>query len=220
MTRAERLQRLAGLYAIADDSAARPPLELVQAFVRGGAAVVQLRLKRLPARELLRVAREASVLCRSAGVLLFVNDRPDVAALAGADGVHLGQDDLSVADARATVGPEALIGQSTHSDAELDAALAAGADCIGFGPVFATSSKPGAVLPPPHGIDGLARAVRRAGRTPLIAIGGITLATAAQVAATGAACAAAIGELCNARDPEGRARELANALQRPRRSGD
>ena len=160
-----------GLYAIVDDSAARPPLELVSAYIRGGAAVVQLRLKRAGARELLSVAKAAVSLCDAAGVLLIVNDRPDVAKLAGAAGVHLGQDDLPVKDARAVFGPDALIGVSTHSDGELDAALAAGADYLGFGPVFATASKPGAALPPPHGVEGLARAVKRAGRVPVVAIG-------------------------------------------------
>ena len=209
-----RLARLRGLYAIVDASARRPPLELAAAFLRGGAAVVQLRLKDLGARELLGVAREAAAMCRQRGALLVVNDRPDVARAAGADGVHLGQEDLPVEAARAVLGDDALIGLSTHSDAEIDAALAAGADYLGFGPIFATRSKSGAPLPPPHGLAGLARAVQRAGVVPVVAIGGLTAATASGVAKSGAACAAAIGELCLSPDPQTAARAMAEAFAR------
>ncbi|MFL5310031.1 MAG: thiamine phosphate synthase, partial [Myxococcales bacterium] len=149
-----RLARLRGLYAIVDGSAARPPLDLVRAFLRGGAAVVQLRLKAMPARDLFELAREAVAVCRQRDALLLVNDRPDVARAAGADGVHLGQDDLPAAAAREVLGADALVGVSSHSDAEIDAAISAGADYLGFGPVFETGSKPGAPLPPPHGLAG------------------------------------------------------------------
>jgi len=198
-----------GVYAIADGSAGRPLLDLVGAFVRGGAVVVQLRVKDAGAGELLRLAREARRLCTTA--LLFINDRPDVARLAEADGVHLGQEDLSVPEARKIVGAQTIVGVSTHSDDEIDAAQ--DADYIGFGPVFATQNKPGAKLPPPHGIDGLRGAVQRS-RLPVVAIGGITSANAADVARTGARCAAAIGELCKARDPEAATRALAAAFGR------
>jgi len=198
------------VYAIVDGSATRPPLDLVGAFVRGGAAVVQLRLKEAGAGELLRVAREARKLC-AGRALLLVNDRPDVARLAEADGVHLGQEDLPWPAARAILGPGALIGLSTHSDAEIDAAQ--GADYIGFGPIFATGSKPGRPLPSPHGIGGLRRAVRRS-RVPLVAIGGITIERASEVAGAGARCVAAIAELCFAPDPELATREMAKAFAR------
>jgi thiamine-phosphate pyrophosphorylase len=198
-----------GVYAIVDGSAARPALELVAAFVQGGAAVVQLRLKNAGAGELLNIAREARKLC-SGRALLLINDRPDVARLAEADGVHLGQDDLPVEAARAILGSKALIGVSTHSEREIDSAQ--GADYIGFGPVFATQSKPGAPLPPPHGIDGLRRAVLRA-QVPVVAIGGITAKNAADVGRAGAQCAAAIAELCNAADPEKRTREMVEAFR-------
>ena len=200
----------AGLYAIVDGSAGRPPLDLVAAFVRGGASVVQLRLKTIGAGELLKVAREARKLCAGRSLLL-VNDRPDVARLAEADGVHLGQDDLPWQAARAILGPQALVGVSTHSDAEIDAAQ--GADYVGFGPIFPTASKPGARLPPPQGLDGLRRAIGRS-KAPVVAIGGITARTAAQVAEAGARCAAAIAELCNAPDPEAAARALAQEFAR------
>lgn len=197
-----------GVYAIVDGSAARPPLELVGAFVRGGAAVVQLRLKDTGAGELLRLARESRRLC-AGKALLIINDRPDLARLSEADGVHLGQEDLPIAAARAVVGPKALIGISTHSDQEIDAA--AGADYVGFGPIFATQSKSGAPLPPPHGVAGLRRAVKRA-RLPVVAIGGITVTTAKALSVTEVRCVAAIAELCNAPDPEKRTREMVEAF--------
>ena len=200
----------AGVYAIVDGSAARPPLELVGAFVRGGASVVQLRLKSAGAGELLKVAREARKLC-AGNALLLVNDRPDVARLAEADGVHLGQEDLPWQAARAILGPGALIGVSTHSDAEIDAAQ--GADYIGFGPIFPTRSKPGAHLPAPHGPDGLRRAVARS-RAPVVAIGGITASNVRDVVRAGARCAAAIAELCLPADPEAATREMVEAFRR------
>ncbi|TMA19911.1 MAG: thiamine phosphate synthase, partial [Deltaproteobacteria bacterium] len=166
-----------GVYAIADGSAGRPVLDLVSAFVRGGAAIVQLRLKDAGAGEFLLLAREARRLC-AGKTLFFINDRPDIARLAEADGLHLGQDDLPLAEARKIVGPDMIIGISTHSDSEIDAGQAA--DYIGFGPIFATSSKPGAPLPPPHGIDGLRKAVQRS-KVPVVAIGGITSKTARDV---------------------------------------
>jgi thiamine-phosphate pyrophosphorylase len=197
-----------GVYAIVDGSAGRPPLELVGAFVRGGAAVVQLRLKDIGAGEFLRVAREARKL--TAGkALLLINDRPDVAKLAEADGVHLGQDDLPVAAARALLGPKSLIGISAHSDEEIESAI--GADYIGFGPIFATRSKPGAPLPPPHGVEGLRRAVQRS-RVPVVAIGGIDVAAGRALSATGVRAIAAIAGLCNAPDPEQRTREMVEAF--------
>jgi thiamine-phosphate pyrophosphorylase len=127
--------------------------------------------------------------------------------------VHLGQEDVPVEAARAVVGPDALVGVSTHSDAEIDAAVAAGADYLGFGPVFATASKPGAPLPPPHGLEGLRRAVQRAAPVPVVAIGGLAAGSAAGVASSGARCLAAIGELCRAADPEEAARRLASAFE-------
>ena len=199
-----------GLYAIVDGSAARPPLDLVGAFVRGGAAVIQLRLKQVGAGELVRLGRQARNLC-AGKALLLINDRPDVARLAEADGVHLGQEDMPCEAARAILGPGALIGVSTHSDAEIDGGQSA--DYIGFGPVFATASKPGSSLPEPHGIEGLRRAVRRS-RVPVVAIGGITAANAQIVAEAGARCASAIAYLCNAEDPEGAARAMARAFAR------
>jgi len=211
--RADRPSRLHGLYAIVDESATRPPLDLVAAFLEGGAAVVQLRLKNAPTGDLFRLAVAAGTLCRTRGALLLVNDRPDVARAAGADGVHLGQEDLPVKAAREILGGDAIIGVSTHSDAEIDAAVRSGVDYVGFGPIFATRSKGASPLPTPHGIGGLRRAVERARPLPVVAIGGITAARIAEVAGAGAACAAAIAELCAALDPAARAREMSEAFR-------
>jgi thiamine-phosphate pyrophosphorylase len=210
--RSERLSRLSGIYAIVDGGSAIPPRDLVAAFVEGGAAVVQLRLKNAPAGDLFRLAVDSAHLCRRSGALLLVNDRPDVVRCAGVDGVHLGQDDLPLAAAREILGPDALIGISTHSDAEIDAGRASGADYLGFGPIFATRSKGASPLPPPHGIAGLRRAVQRAGPVPVVAIGGMTVANAPDVARAGARCAAAIAELCAAPDPAARTREMVRAF--------
>jgi thiamine-phosphate diphosphorylase len=209
-----RLARLRGIYAIVDESARREPLELVEALLRGGARVVQLRLKTLPVRDLLAVAQEAVAMCRKRDALLLVNDRADVARAAGADGVHLGQEDLPLAAARDVMGEDALVGLSAHSDAEIDAGLAGGADYLGFGPIFETHSKPGASLPPPHGVDGLARAIQRVRSVPLVAIGGITAETAPAIARAGAVCAAVIREIGHASDPAAATRALVEAFAR------
>jgi len=202
------LQQLKGLYAIADGSGKLPPLELIQAFLEAGAGVVQLRLKGAGAGELLQIARQAASLCRGRALFL-VNDRADVARLAGADGVHLGQGDLPVAAARAVLGEDALIGLSTHSDEEVARAREAQVDYVGFGPIFATATKQ-TPLPPPQGLERLRRAVQLAG-VPVVAIGGITAATAGPVRLAGASCAAAIGEICGL-DARHRARGFARAF--------
>jgi thiamine-phosphate diphosphorylase len=215
--RAARLQRLRGLYAIVDASSPQPPLSLVAAFVEGGAKVIQLRLKNVGAGPLLAIARAAATLCRESGTLLLINDRPDVAKLSGAGGVHLGQDDLPVAAARALLGPDAVIGLSTHFDDEVEQGCASGADYLGYGPIFATVTKSitdptGAPLPPPHGLLGLQRVCARA-TLPVVAIGGLSAGSAAGVAEAGAACAAAIGWLTAAgHDPAERARQFAAAF--------
>ena len=138
----------------------------------------------LGARETLELLRALVPLCRAAGTLLFANDRPDLAVLAGADGVHVGQSDLSVADVR-RFAPALKVGTSTHDPRELEAALAERPDYVAFGPVFATGSKRNAE--PVVGLDGLAYAVSRAREVgiPLVAIGGIDRDRAASVAGFG-----------------------------------
>jgi thiamine-phosphate pyrophosphorylase len=199
-----------GLYVVLDPSAcgARSALVVAEAALGGGCAMLQLRQKRGADRDRLALAREVRALAAKAGVPFVVNDRPDLARLAGADGLHLGQDDLSIADARTIVG-RMSIGRSCHSQAQLDAAHAEGADVLALGPIFATTSKddPDPVV----GLDGLRAAARGLDR-PLVAIGGIDLARAPDVAAAGASLGAVIGAVCKADDPFAAARALHRAL--------
>jgi thiamine-phosphate pyrophosphorylase len=198
------------LYAIVDPlETGRAPLDLAQAMLQGGARVLQLRLKAATSRELLAAAQELRVLTRDAGALLIVNDRPDVARAADADGVHLGQDDLPAAAARRLVGPRAIVGVSTHDVEQARAAAAAGADYLAVGPIFTTSTKPDALAA--RGIA-LVRAVRDAVTVPLVAIGGITPDTAAEVRAAGADAVAMIGALVRARDVAAAVRDALGRL--------
>jgi thiamine-phosphate pyrophosphorylase len=172
--------------------------DLAAALVGGGASLVQLRMKRASTRSLLAVAE---ALREMTAVPFVVNDRLDVALAVGADAVHLGQDDLPLAAARAALaraGRRLLIGVSTHTPAQAEAAARAGADYLGFGPVFPTVTKENP--DPVQGAAALAEAVRRAAPVPVVAIGGISVANVAEVRAAGAAAACAIGAVNNARD--------------------
>ncbi|HYG69727.1 MAG TPA: thiamine phosphate synthase, partial [Anaeromyxobacteraceae bacterium] len=175
-----RRARLAGLYAIVGgpDAVAR-----AGAALAGGARVVQVRVKDAPAGEILDVARRIVALARPAGALVLVNDRPDLALLSGADGVHVGDDDLPPAEARRLLGPDLLVGRTSRTLEEAEAALAAGADHVGFGPIFGTRSK--ALDVAPRGVEALRAACARL-PAPVVAIGGITEANVAEVAAAGA----------------------------------
>jgi thiamine-phosphate pyrophosphorylase len=208
---------LSPLYAIADPlDTGRDPVALAAALLRGGARLVQLRWPGASARELLAAALAIRPLARAAGALFLVNDRPDVAHAAEADGAHLGQDDLPVAAARRVLGSGRLIGVSTHDLAQARAAEAAGADYLGVGPVYATTTKPGALAP--RGLA-LVAAVRAAVRCPLVAIGGITPATAAAVREAGADAVAMIGALVRAPDPEAAVRDALARLAGSARGG-
>lgn len=167
--------------------------------------MIQLRGKTLSGGELVRVGRLLRRLTREAGALLIVNDRIDVALAVGADGVHLGQDDLPAGDARRLIGARRLLGLSASTVDEAVRADAAGADYIGFGPVFATSSKEDAR--PPAGLDALAEAVK-AVSVPIVAIGGIHADTVGAVLNTGAAGIAVIAAVVGAADVEEAARSL------------
>lgn len=208
--RAARLARLTGLYAIVGGA---DPLAQAAAALDGGARVVQLRLKDAPAGEVLEVARRLTALA-AGRALVILNDRADLAVLAGADGVHVGDEDLPVAEARAVVGPDLLLGRSTRTLADGQAALAAGADHVGFGPVFPTATK--AIAAAPRGLAMLGE-VAAGLPAPVVAIGGIDLASIGAVASAGAAAAAVIGALFDAADPRARAAALAAAFQAGRR---
>jgi thiamine-phosphate pyrophosphorylase len=181
----------------------RPDLEdFLGAAVRGGVDLVQLREKDVPDGELLRRAEAAREVTRALGVPLVVNDRPDVAVLAGADAVHVGQDDLPV---EAAQNFEIGVGLSTHAPEEIDRAQA---DYIGVGPVFATPTKPGR---PPVGLD-LVRYAATHARSPWFAVGGIDAANLAEVIGAGARRVAVVRAIGDAEDPEQAARELRAAL--------
>jgi thiamine-phosphate pyrophosphorylase len=199
----DRRRRLADarLYLVCD---ARSDAFL-DAALRGGVDIVQLRLKD-PADDdvLLDAGRRFARACATHGALFILNDRPDLVAAAGADGVHVGQDDTPAADARATVGPDRLIGLSTHSPAQIDAAAALDVDYIGVGPVHATPTKPGR---PAVGTELVAYAAGHA-RTPFFAIGGIDATNLAAVRVAGADRIAVVRALTGADDPEAAARAL------------
>jgi thiamine-phosphate pyrophosphorylase len=174
-----------GLYAIVDVDFLRragiSPLPFAEAVLSAKPAVLQLRAKSEGARATLSLLDALVPLCRAAGVPLFANDRPDLAVLSGCDGVHVGQTDLTVADVR-RFAPSLRIGISTHDPAQLAAALASRPDYVAYGPVFSTSSKENP--DPVVGLEGLASAARlsAAAHVPLVAIGGIDVARARDVA--------------------------------------
>jgi thiamine-phosphate pyrophosphorylase len=204
---AARRAGLRGLYAIV----ARP--EQAAQAVAGGAGVIQVRVKDAPAGEILRIARETVALVRGRALVL-VNDRADLALLAGADGVHVGDEDLPVPDARRLVGPDLLVGRTTRTLDEARAAVAEGADHVGFGPIFATTTKSLAV--PPRGIATLHEVCAALG-APVVAIGGIGAVSIGDVAGAGAACAAVVGAIFASGDPVENARHLAAAFAAGRR---
>ncbi|MGE0816404.1 MAG: thiamine phosphate synthase [Vicinamibacterales bacterium] len=204
------------LYAIVDvdvcRGAGRDPTETAEAILSAGVSHLQIRAKTLGGGAFLALVEHVAEAARRTGAAVVVNDRVDVARCAGV-GVHLGQTDLPVAAARAILGPDAVIGRSTHDPDELEAALAEAASYVAYGPVFATRTK--ANPDPAVGLQGLAGAaarVRRDGR-PLVAIGGITLETAASVLAAGADQVAVISDLvASPDDPGARARRFLRAL--------
>jgi thiamine-phosphate pyrophosphorylase len=194
------------LYAIIDTAACASrgldPRVVTAAYLRGGARLLQLRGKTEPGGELLALADDFVAQARRAGAALVVNDRADVARLSGAAGVHVGQDDLGVEEARAIVGVPAIVGVSTHDEAQIAAAAASSASYIAVGPIFETATKATG-----YGARGLAL-VRRAAVTgkPVVAIGGITLDRAAEVVEAGATSVAVISDLLEGGDPEARVR--------------
>lgn len=208
--RSSRLLRLRGLYALVGGA---DPLAQAAAALDGGAGVVQLRVKDRPAGEVLELARRLVALARGRA-LVMVNDRADLAVLAGADGVHVGEEDLPVAAAREVAGPDLLVGRSTRTLEAARRALDEGADHVGFGPIFATATK--AIAEPPRGLAMLAEVAARL-PAPVVAIGGIGLEEIGPVAGAGAAAAAVIGALFDHADPKARAEALAAAFAAGRR---
>jgi thiamine-phosphate pyrophosphorylase len=198
------------LYVILDSPLLTVPVQdCAQELADAGVRLLQYRAKTAPARELLFASRNLSSQLLPLGVTFIVNDRADVAALAGASGVHVGQDDLEVEEARALVGKGKWVGVSTHNVEQFRAAAATSAEYIAFGPVFATSSK--ANPDPVVGIE-LLRRVRDLSEKPIVAIGGITLENAPSVIQAGADCVAVISDVLRAPDHAQRAKQYLEAL--------
>ena len=204
--RRARLQR-AVLYLVCDlRPGGRALGDVLAAALAGGVDVVQLRDKQASDDELLAAAAVARACCDEHGALLILNDRPDLVAAAGADGCHVGQEDVSIAEARATAGEDALVGQSTHFPGDIDAA--GEADYIGVGPVYATPTKPGR---PAVGVE-LVRFAAAHAPVPFFAIGGIDASNVAPVVAAGATRIAVVRAIAEAADPRAAAAELRAAV--------
>jgi thiamine-phosphate pyrophosphorylase len=204
--RRARLQR-AGLYLVCDLAFVGGGL---RAALTGGVDIVQLRDKAADDDTLLEIGAEARRLCRDTGKLLIINDRPHVVVELDADGVHIGQEDGPVVDARAVVGEDRLVGLSTHTPEQIDAANRAGVDYIGVGPVYTTPTKPDR---PAVGTELVAHAARAA-EVPFFAIGDIRAGTVDAVVAAGATRVAVVRAITEAGDPGGVAHALRGALRR------
>ena len=206
-----RRERLASarLYFVTD---VRPGLEeLLAAALAGGVDMVQLRDKEAGDDELVRAAAVFRRVCDEHGALFWLNDRPDLVEACGADGVHVGQDDMPAADVRERVGDDVLVGLSTHSPEQLDAALASGvADQLSVGPVWETPTKAGR---PAAGLSYVRHAAELAGDRPWFAIGGIDLGNVRAVTQAGASRIVVVRAIRDADDPAAAASELRAALE-------
>ena len=198
------------LYVILDSALLKnPPKDCAQELAAAGVRLLQYRNKSASARELLKTSRELVASLEPSRTRLIVNDRPDVAALSGAKGVHVGQDDLDAEQARAVVGKEMWVGTSTHNLEQFRRAAATSADYIAVGPIFATTSKAN-----PHPVVGveLIREVRALTDKPIVGIGGITLERAKSVIDAGANSVAVISDILLAKNPGERVRRYLDVL--------
>ena len=184
--------------------------QTAQQLIEAGVRALQYRSKTGPARETLEISRKLAELSAERGVAFFVNDRPDIACLCAAAGVHVGQTDLSVEETRKLVGAEKWIGVSTHNESQFRAAIGSSADYVAVGPVFATASKEN---PDPVVGTELIRRVRGLTTKPIVAIGGITVERAAEVIEAGADSVAVISDILRAGDPPARARQFLQVVQ-------
>jgi thiamine-phosphate pyrophosphorylase len=197
-----------GLYVIIDPHQCgfRDPVWVAEQALTSGCPVLQLRCKNLPDRDFLRLAQKLEVCCRKAGAQFWVNDRLDIALLSRADGLYLGDDDLAVDEVRQVWGPR-LIGLTATTLPQARAAERQGVDLIGFGPVFSQDPR----QPPDVGLIALAEVCRTV-RTPVLAIGGIRVENARALRKTGARYAAAVREICGAKEPSTVARQFHQGL--------
>ena len=198
--------RAARLYGIVDLGyvAAADVVPMTKALVEGGVDILQLRAKKLTAAEVETLAKAMLPVTRDAGVPLVINDHPEVAATVGSEGVHVGQDDDSVARARAIVGPEIFVGKSTHSVDQAVAAQAEEADYIGFGPLYATGTKPDYV---PIGLQDITR-VHELVSLPIFCIGGVNESRAVEIISAGARRVVVVSAFLLAADVRAEVRRL------------
>jgi len=198
------------LYVILDAGLLRgPAVEIAGQLMDAGVRLLQYRAKSLAAREILDTATKLAALARKEGATFFLNDRPDLAYLAGAGGVHVGQDDLGVEEARRIMGAERRVGVSTHNREQFERAAATSADYVAIGPIFRTTSK---ANPDPVVGTELIRQLRPLTQKPIVAIGGIALEQAAEVIEAGADSVAVISDILSAQDPAQRARQFLQRL--------
>lgn len=205
------------LYAIVDLGyvQADHAVAAASALLAGAADILQLRAKGHPAEEIEALARQILPLCREAGVPFVVNDFPEIAARIGSDGVHIGQDDGSLAEVRKIVGETMIVGRSTHSPEQAMAALAEGFDYIGFGPLFPTPTKLGR---PGIGMENIPLVQAEVGsRIPVFCIGGIKRANLPEVVAAGARNAVIVSDLLTASDIAAASAEAKRVLDAPPR---
>jgi thiamine-phosphate pyrophosphorylase len=188
------------------------PVDLARAFLEGGARLLQLRAKNVDSSSLLALADRLMPLARAYGADVIVNDRADVARMAGAAGVHVGQEDITAREARRVVGPEAIVGLSTHTLEQVEAAASGPVSYIAVGPVFGTTTKDTGYTA--VGLELIAAAAARAGAVPIVGIGGIDLDRAPAVIAAGAASVAVISDLITP-DPTARIRQYIELLGAP-----
>jgi thiamine-phosphate pyrophosphorylase len=201
------------LYAILDPTLVAEPLAFARKLADAGVQLIQLRDKRASSRKFYEQSKALVEALAAAGVKVVVNDRPDIAAIVGAAGVHVGQDDLSVEDARKICKAPSWVGVSTHNLDQFRTAQLSSADYIAVGPIFATASKENP--DPVVGLDFIRR-VRQLTRKPLVAIGGITIETVASVYEAGADSVAVIRDLAAAADPAAQAGKYLAVAERVR----
>jgi len=187
------------------------PAALANAFLDGGAPLIQIRAKRLPSGSFLTLCDTIVRAAESYRASIIVNDRADLALMSGAAGTHLGQEDLAPGDVRRLLGPTAIIGYSTHTPEQLERASSEPISYLAVGPVFGTHTK--ATGYEPVGLTMVATAVRLSKGLPVVAIGGITLSTAAALIAAGASAVAVIGDLLAGGDPQARVEAYCRALR-------
>ncbi|MFC1861647.1 thiamine phosphate synthase, partial [Chloroflexota bacterium] len=216
--RKDKIQQLKGLYIIIDTQALRghSHIEMARRVINGGARIIQLRDKMSNKRQLLTIAQQLKELCAEHNVLFIVNDHLDIALATGADGVHVGQEDLPVKAARKLIPADTILGCSVTTVELAMAAQSEGADYLGVGAMYATSSKETVTV---VGLGRL-REVRQAVALPLVAIGGITMDNASEVIAAGADAVAMISAILHAGDAEETARQIIKRLEAQNEEAD